>query len=181
MAHEAAGAGQSRRDHQSGRYCPEVSAQSRSGLGAARGAPLTKVRPLRINRHGVIRYLSEDEESRLRTALDALEDRRRAERASANAWRRDRRYPEWNRSLEAAGSGLECQAHIAQRLGDVRECRCSRDDSQIVRGGAKVRCLRVTPSGFYAWCQRPESGDARLDRQLRILIGRYYAGQILPT
>jgi len=32
------------------------------------------------------------------------------------------------------------------------------------------RCLHVTPSGYYAWCQRPESARAREDRRLRILV-----------
>ena len=33
------------------------------------------------------------------------------------------------------------------------------------------RCLRVTPSGYYAWCRRPESRRRRDDRRLKVLIG----------
>ena len=32
------------------------------------------------------------------------------------------------------------------------------------------RCLRVSPSGFYAWCARPESARTRKDRQLLVLV-----------
>jgi len=32
------------------------------------------------------------------------------------------------------------------------------------------RCLRVTPSGFYAWRRRPESKQARDDRRLKVLV-----------
>ena len=32
------------------------------------------------------------------------------------------------------------------------------------------RALEVSPSGFYAWCRRPESAHAQRDRQLRVLI-----------
>jgi putative transposase len=32
------------------------------------------------------------------------------------------------------------------------------------------RALNVSPSGYYAWCGRPESSRARRDRQLRVLV-----------
>jgi len=32
------------------------------------------------------------------------------------------------------------------------------------------RALAVSPSGFYAWCRRPESVHAQRDRQLRVLV-----------
>jgi len=35
---------------------------------------------------------------------------------------------------------------------------------------ALCRCLLVSPSGFYAWCARPESAHTRKDRQLRVLV-----------
>ena len=32
------------------------------------------------------------------------------------------------------------------------------------------RWLAVTPSGYYAWCQRPESAHATRDRTLAVLV-----------
>ncbi len=32
------------------------------------------------------------------------------------------------------------------------------------------RWLAVTPSGFYAWCTRPESARATRDRTLKVLV-----------
>ncbi len=52
--------------------------------------PLTKLKQLKVDSKGVIRYLAADETKRLRDALDARQDEMRAERESANMWRTDR-------------------------------------------------------------------------------------------
>jgi len=57
--------------------------------------PMADVRPFKTDTRAVVRFLSPDEEKALRKALTARDDTRRAERESANAWRRERGYPEW--------------------------------------------------------------------------------------
>jgi integrase len=57
--------------------------------------PLADVRPSKVDRAGAVRYLSPAEEKRLRAALAARDDTRRAERERANVWRRERQYAEW--------------------------------------------------------------------------------------
>ncbi|SDU39601.1 site-specific integrase [Pseudomonas yamanorum] len=52
--------------------------------------PLAKLKQLKVDSKGVIRYLDADETKRLRDALDARQDEMRAERESANTWRTDR-------------------------------------------------------------------------------------------
>ncbi|MGZ9705251.1 phage integrase [Pseudomonas sp. GNP013] len=52
--------------------------------------PLAKLKQLKVDSKGVVRYLAVDETKRLRGALDARQDEIRAERESANNWRTDR-------------------------------------------------------------------------------------------
>lgn len=54
--------------------------------------PLTKVKKVRTDDRVKVRFLSKDEELRLRKALDDREERRCRERDSANAWRAAREY-----------------------------------------------------------------------------------------
>ena len=56
--------------------------------------PLAKVKPSKVDQAARIRFLSDEEERRLREALDAREARIRAARMSGNAWRRTRGYAE---------------------------------------------------------------------------------------
>ncbi|OZY52405.1 site-specific integrase [Pseudomonas lundensis] len=52
--------------------------------------PLAKLKQLKVDSKGVVRYLAADETKRLRGALDARQDEMSAERESANTWRTDR-------------------------------------------------------------------------------------------
>jgi integrase len=76
-----------------------------SGLRAALGRavewgmlsvmPLGKMKRRKEDENAIVRYLSGDEETRLRAALIARDKSRRGARESANAWRRERGYKEW--------------------------------------------------------------------------------------
>ncbi|WP_211947394.1 tyrosine-type recombinase/integrase [Cupriavidus yeoncheonensis] len=63
-----------------------------SGLTAEN--PGAKVKAIKVEPRKVVRYLSDDEERRLRDALAARDSRIRMERGSANEWRRARGYEE---------------------------------------------------------------------------------------
>jgi integrase len=56
--------------------------------------PLAGLKPLKVDASGNVRFLTDDEEGCIRDALDEREDNFRKERDSANAWRRERDYPE---------------------------------------------------------------------------------------
>ena len=56
--------------------------------------PITSVRRSRVDHAPRVRYLSEDEENSLRSALRDRDAQIRSGRSSANAWRRERGYPE---------------------------------------------------------------------------------------
>lgn len=56
--------------------------------------PMAKLKPMRLDTRGRVRFLSAEEEKRLRQALDDREERIRAERDSANKWRLERRKEE---------------------------------------------------------------------------------------
>ena len=54
--------------------------------------PLAKIKKARVDDCLKVRYLTDAEEYRLREAIEAREERRRAERDSANGWRAERGY-----------------------------------------------------------------------------------------
>jgi integrase len=56
--------------------------------------PLGKIKRRAADENAIVRHLSADEEARIRVALNARDDRRRAGRESANAWRRERGHQE---------------------------------------------------------------------------------------
>lgn len=52
--------------------------------------PMAKLKQLKVDSKGVVRYLSAEESRQLRQALDERQNEARAERESANKWRADR-------------------------------------------------------------------------------------------
>jgi integrase len=63
--------------------------------GTLSAMPLGKVKRSAEDENAVVRYLSDEEEARLRASLIKRDGARRGARESANAWRRERRYEEW--------------------------------------------------------------------------------------
>jgi len=57
--------------------------------------PLQDVKPSKVDSTGIVRYLSHDEETRLREALTTRDKERRQARDTANDWRRSRGYAEY--------------------------------------------------------------------------------------
>ena len=64
--------------------------------------PLIDVKPLKVDKVGVVRFLSDTEEKRLRNALEIRDNKIKRERVSANKWRKERGYGELP-SLKNAG------------------------------------------------------------------------------
>ena len=62
--------------------------------------PLTKLKQLKVDSLGLVRYLDTDETKRLREALDTRQDEIRTERESANQWRADRGKPQMQSLLQ---------------------------------------------------------------------------------
>jgi integrase len=56
--------------------------------------PLSKVKLSKVDTGGIVRYLSDKERGALLAALRQREDNKKADRAKANVWRRERNYPE---------------------------------------------------------------------------------------
>ena len=52
--------------------------------------PLAKVKPLKVDRIGKVRYLTDTEETRLRKAMDERDAKLKRERDSGNHWRKER-------------------------------------------------------------------------------------------
>lgn len=63
--------------------------------GALSSHPLARMKQTPEDGSAVVRYLSDEEEQRLRTALDERDAKRRAAREKANTWRRERHYEPW--------------------------------------------------------------------------------------
>ena len=54
--------------------------------------PLARLKPLKVDRRPVVRYLTDEEHARLMTALEARDRKLREKRQRGNAWRQERGY-----------------------------------------------------------------------------------------
>lgn len=86
--------------------------------------PIEKVKRTRVDDRAAIRFLSDEEQKRLYVALDAREERLRAERDRANAWRAERDYPLYpDRRAVAYADHLKpmvlLSLHTGMRYGEV--------------------------------------------------------------
>jgi integrase len=63
--------------------------------GLLKEHPLRRMKAMKTDTRGIVRYLSADEEARLLKAMAARDDQRRAKRESANRWRAEREYQLW--------------------------------------------------------------------------------------
>jgi integrase len=80
--------------------------------------PMHKLKQLKVDSVGRVRYLSKDETAALRSALDAREERIRADRDSANKWRLDRaRQPYPDLRLLAFADHLKPMVLISLNTG----------------------------------------------------------------
>lgn len=102
--------------------------------------PIASVKRLRVDRVGVIRFLSEDEERRLLAALTTRDEQQRQARERSNAWRRDRGYQEWpslGQYVDHLHPFVLTLLHTGIRRGEAFGLRWA--DVDVVRGALTVR------------------------------------------
>lgn len=95
-------------------------------LGGLRTHPMAEVRAAKVDPLERKRYLTPDEEARLLAALDARDDRRRRERASANEWRQARGYPllpAYGRYTDHLAPLVRLALHTGCRRGELLSLR----------------------------------------------------------
>lgn len=136
--------------------------------------PIADVKAAKVDTIGHVRFLSDDEGARLRVALLARDDQRRAERDSANLWRRERGYdllPALGVYTDHLAPLVTLALHTGCRRGELFNLRW-RDVDLVaalvtVRGtGAKSGTTRVIPlnseavAALKAWQPSPHEAGA---------------------
>jgi integrase len=117
--------------------------------------PLRGLKRSKVDRTGVVRFLSNAEEAALRKALAARDKRMRGERENANAWRSERNYPLFP-TIPDDGFGdvltpmVLLSMNTGMRRGELRKICWSDVDFQearlTIRGGyAKSGQTRYSP------------------------------------
>lgn len=117
--------------------------------------PLRKMKPLKVPENTRVRYLSPDEESRLRNTLERREEGKRTERKSANAWRTTRGYPTYPDPKNLAFMDhlkpmILLSMNTGMRRGEVFKLKWSKVDFEtkivtVAGGTAKSGKIRHIP------------------------------------
>lgn len=115
--------------------------------------PLRRIKPLKVDKRRMVRYLLADEERRLLAALVARDDKLRAQRDSGNAWRRQRGYdllPALGTYGDALTPMVLVSLHTGLRRGELQNLQWADVDLRrhmlTVRGeGAKSKQSRHLP------------------------------------
>ena len=84
--------------------------------------PLRKMKSIKTSQNSIVRYLSTDEEKRLRVAMDEREQSKRSERKSANEWREKRGYsilPDNNDFMDHLKPMILLSLNTGMRRGEV--------------------------------------------------------------
>ena len=138
---------------------------------------LADVKPLPEDKVGRLRYLSDDEEARLQSALEARDDRRREKRIRANGWRRERGYSEWppyGQHTDVLAPIILVALHTGLRFGELADLiwgDVALDDRAMLTvrspnaksGRARhVPLNKVAVSVLHAWRPVDATPDARV-------------------
>jgi integrase len=140
--------------------------------------PLKDVKALKTDKAGRIRYLTADEEKRLRVALDARDQRRHDTRERSNTWRRERGYTEYpTENPDHLTPIVKVAINTGLRKGEIFGMRWTDVDlngAQItVRGeGAKSGQTRYIPLNAEVLTVLKEWRDATKDHDGFVFVGR---------
>jgi integrase len=102
--------------------------------------PLVNVKPARVDTAGIVRYLSADEEARLRKALAERDSDKRAARERGNAWRAQRRRdtrPELGTFADHLTPMVLVSLNTGLRRGELFNLTWA--DADLERGNLTVR------------------------------------------
>lgn len=134
--------------------------------------PLSTVKAIQTDKNSRVRYLSADEEKRLRAALVKRDEARKERRARANKWRRERGYELWpDENPDHLTSIVMLALNTGLRKGEIfglewRDVDLARAMLTVRGDGAKSGQTRHVPLNreasdvLKAWRQHGATADA---------------------
>ena len=137
--------------------------------------PLTSVKPSKVDNRGVVRYLTDEEDTRLRETLDAREEKHRTQRKNYNQWRTERNcepLPEYSDNefvdhlkplvLLALNTGMRRGELFNLKWTDVAFDRNMLTIQGKTAKSGKTRHVPMTEEAFdilKRWSENPKNSD----------------------